>query len=245
MMMHQQTWQKHYLDCFYRRRKNWINGTQQFHELIQKYLSKDKHILELGPGSRNQTSTFLCDNFASLDSLDIDKEARQNPALRFVHIYNGGGWPIADESYDAVVADYVLEHLEMPKTTVSEAFRVLRPGGLFIFRTPNLWHYVSMASFFTPHWFHKLVANRLRNLSLDSHDPYPTYYRMNRCRKIRDLMRRAGFNEVELLLIEKEPSYGMYSRILFFLFMAYERLVNFSELFSMFRANILGVFAKP
>lgn len=238
-------WQERYLDSFYRSRKNWINGTQQFHELIQKHLSKDKHVLELGPGPKNPSSAFLCDNFASLDGLDVDEEARQNPSLRHVHIYTGGEWPIADNSYDAVVANYVLEHVEKPEKVAAEAFRVLRPGGLFIFRTPNLWHYVSMVSTFTPHWFHRLAANRLRNRGSESHDPWPTHYRMNRCRTVRSFLRNAGFDEVELLTIEKEPSYGMYSRFLFFLFMAYERLVNSSKIFSMFRANIFGVFAKP
>jgi hypothetical protein len=122
---------------------------------------------------------------------------------------------------------------------------VLHPGGLLVFRTPNLWHYVSMTSYLSPHWFHKLVANRVRNLHADSHDPWPTYYRMNSRHKIRKLMCGVGFREVELVAIEPNPSYGMASRFLFFPFMGYERLVNSSKLFSMFRANILGVLAKP
>ena len=124
----------------------------------------------MGPGPENRTSAFLGGHFASLDGLDVDEEAKQNPAIRHVHIYDGGKWPIADDSYDAIAADYVLEHLEDPQKTMAEAHRVLHPGGLFVFRTPNLYHYVSMASYLSPHWFHKLVANRLRNLSVDSQD---------------------------------------------------------------------------
>ena len=82
-------------------------------------------------------------------------------------------------------------------------------------------------------------------MSPDSHEPYPTYHRMNSRRAVRAIMRKVGFAEVELLSIEKEPSYGMSSRILFLLLMAYERLVNNSRIFSPFRANILGVFVKP
>ena len=68
---------------------------------------------------------------------------------------------------------------------------------------------------------------------------------MNGRRAVRRLMRQAGFEEVELFTIEKEPSYGMSSRVLFLVFMGYERVVNSSELFAGFRANILGVFRKP
>jgi len=46
-------------------------------------------------------------------------------------------------------------------------------------------------------------------------------------------------------MIEKEPSYGMYSRVLFFLLMSYERVVNSSNFFSPLRGNILGAFVKP
>ncbi len=239
------TWQERYLDYYYRSRSNWIDGTTEFHQQIQKHVPKDKHVLELGPGPKNQTSGFLRRNFASLDGLDVDEGAKQNPDLGRVYIYDGGEWPISDASYDAVVADYVLEHLDKPQVTIAEAFRVLRPGGLFCFRTPNLFYYVSIVSSLTPHWFHRLVANRLRNLPPDAHDPWSTHYRMNRPRTIRRLMLRAGFKEVELNMIEKEPSYGMYSRVLFFLLMSYERVVNSSNFFSPLRGNILGAFVKP
>lgn len=244
-MTEDKSWREDYLDRFYHNRKGWIDGTTQFHELIRKHLTSDKHILELGPGPKNQTSASLRTNFASLDGLDVDEEAKQNPHLGRVYIYDGKQWPIDNAQYDAIVSDYVIEHVQFPKQTVAEAFRVLRPGGLFLFRTPNLWHYVSMTSRLTPHWFHNLVVNRLRHLPSSSHDPWPTCYRMNRQGKIRKLMRNAGFKEIELLMIEKNPSYGMYSRLLFLLFMVYERAVNSSQLLSMFRVNILGVFAKP
>jgi len=186
-----------------------------------------------------------CRNFASLDGLDVDEEVKQNPDLRRVYIYDGGDWPIPDESYDAVVANYVLEHLEKPQVTIAEAFRVLRPGGFFFFRTPNLFYYVCIVASLTPHWFHRLVANRLRNLPPETHDPWPTHYRMNRPRTIRRLMHSAGFKEVALNMVEKEPSYGMYSRALFFLLMSYERVVNSSKFFPPLRGNIFGAFVKP
>jgi hypothetical protein len=102
-----------------------------------------------------------------------------------------------------------------------------------------------MISAVTPHCFHRLMANRLRNIGPDAHAPYPTFYRMNCRRTIRSILGGAGFSELELILIEKEPSYGMSCRLLFLSFMAYERLVNSSELLAMFRANLLGAFRKP
>ena len=45
--------------------------------------------------------------------------------------------PLADESADAVSAGEILEHVEDPSTVVSEACRVLRPGGTLVLDTIN------------------------------------------------------------------------------------------------------------
>jgi len=45
--------------------------------------------------------------------------------------------PFADSSFDVVVASEVLEHLADVDGALKEAARVLVPGGLFIFDTPN------------------------------------------------------------------------------------------------------------
>jgi 2-polyprenyl-3-methyl-5-hydroxy-6-metoxy-1,4-benzoquinol methylase len=46
--------------------------------------------------------------------------------------------PFAGESFDLIVCLWVLEHLERPQAVLREVLRVLRPGGHFIFLTPNL-----------------------------------------------------------------------------------------------------------
>lgn len=43
--------------------------------------------------------------------------------------------PFADSTFDVVISDQVLEHVEKPWMAVSESFRVLRPGGLVIHTT--------------------------------------------------------------------------------------------------------------
>ena len=53
--------------------------------------------------------------------------------------------------------------------------------------------------------------------------------------------KQIGMEISEFHLIGKEPSYGMSSRLLFFLLMD-ERTVNFSEKLRSFLSNILAVF---
>jgi len=46
---------------------------------------------------------------------------------------------------------------------------------------------------------------------------------------------------LELSIIEKEPSYGRTSKMLFYPMLAWERTVNAHDIFSLLRANLLVV----
>lgn len=48
------------------------------------------------------------------------------------------GLPLADQSADAMLAVYVLEHLRNPKEMLREVGRIVKPGGIFIVVAPNL-----------------------------------------------------------------------------------------------------------
>lgn len=47
--------------------------------------------------------------------------------------------PLPDGSFDTVLMSEVLEHLETPQAALSEALRLLRPGGKLILTTPFIW----------------------------------------------------------------------------------------------------------
>lgn len=236
-------WQDRYLHRYYHSRPGWQGGTDMFQGMIATHARGARDVLEVGPGPTNATTAFLRKQFGAVDGLDIDPDASGNQELRQCFLYDGGKFPLADGSYDAVVADYVLEHVADPTLLLAEVARVLRPGGHFLFRTPNIYHYIPMVSRLTPHWFHKLVANRSRGL-VESHEPYPTFYRMNSGRALRRLVAPAGLEEAELRFVEREPSYGMSSRVLFYLFMGYERVVNRTDLLKGMRVNLFGAYRK-
>lgn len=238
------SWQEKLLDKYYRSRPGWQDGTSEFFDFVKSHLPSSSEVLELGCGPSNDVSRFLAENFATLDGLDIDEDCRNNTALRNAYVYNDDDWPVENGSYDAVVANYVLEHVQKPESLLAELRRALRPGGMFFFRVPNKWHYVSLISRLTPQWFHERVANKLRNLSAQSHDPYPTFYRMNSRAVLQKLFLSNGFELIEMRSIEKEPSYGMSSRALFFTFMFYERVINSTGQLAGLRSNIFGAFRK-
>jgi len=234
------SWQKAYLDRFYGAH---VDGTTEFHRMCAAHIPLGSTILEVGAGPSNDTSRFLA-SLGRVSGLDVDPAVRSNAYLADAFVLDTDRYPFADGCFDACVSNYVLEHIADPGSHLSEINRVLRPGGAYLFRTPNRHHYVALVSRWTPHWIHTAVANRLRHLPEDAPDPYPTYYRLNSPRAIRRAAARSGLGVRELRMVEKEPSYGMASRPLFVTFMLYERVVNSSAVFAPLRANVFGLLER-
>jgi SAM-dependent methyltransferase len=240
---HPMSWQQAYLDRFYGSQDH-VDGTTEFHAMCAAHIPSGAAILEVGAGPSNPTSQYLS-SLGRLSGMDIDPAVRSNQYLAEARVLDSDRYPFADSCFDACVSNYVLEHIANRASHLREVSRILRPGGVYLFRTPNRYHYVTLVSRLTPHWFHDLVANRLRNLGDKAPDPYPTYYRLNSRRAIHRAAAQAGLRVRELRMVEKEPSYGMASRVLFLTFMLYERVVNSSALFAGLRVNIFGLLERP
>ena len=238
------SWQHIYVQRFYRAREGWSDGTEEFHALCAQVVPAGGRILEVGAGPSNATSRYLA-SLGELHGLDPSHEIEANTALKTASVLIDDRFPFPDRSFDVCVSNYVAEHIPDPIRHLSEASRILKPGGAYVFRTPNRFHYVSLLAAATPHWFHELVANRLRNLAAEAHEPYPVLYRMNSTRDIRRAAALAGLEIEKLELVEKEPSYGMAAKPLFLAFMLYERVVNSTKRLAFARANFFGVLRKP
>lgn len=229
---------------FYSGRTGWKNGSEEFHELLREYICPNQAtVLEVGAGPTNMSSNFVGDVSLSLDGIDIDARVTENKALRRAYLYDGLKFPLSmpDAEYDVVFCDYVLEHVEFPELVFTEIRRVLKPGGYFIFRTPNLAHYVSLIARSTPHSFHLLVAHRSRGRSVEELEPYPTFFRCNTRGAVKKVASKASFAVVNIDFVEKEPSYLQFNAIAFLFGVFYERLVNSIRFLKIFRANIFCV----
>jgi SAM-dependent methyltransferase len=238
------SWQQRAMNRFYSRDRGFVDGTTEFHRMCEAAISRGARILEIGAGPTNPSSDYFA-TLGVLTGLDVDRDVAGNRALVRSEVFDGSRFPFEDGSFDACVSNFVVEHVPDPALHLAEVRRVLRPGGIYAIRTPNRFHYVAMVSSVTPHWFHELVANRLRNLPKGAHDPYPTVYAMNSRGSLLRLT-RAGALDVEVLrMVEKEPSYGFASRWLFYPCLAYERLVNSTAGLAGLRANIFAVLRKP
>jgi ubiquinone/menaquinone biosynthesis C-methylase UbiE len=222
-----------------------IDGTTLFHKFICDHLSKEAYVLDLGCGRGNQAMD-LRPHAAFVLGCDLRREIQENDWVSTAVRGNAYNLPFQQGSFHLVLMDYVLEHLRYPFQCAREIGRILKPNGILIVRTPNLYHYVSVISRMTPHWFHRLAADRARGLTRSSDgDVLKTYYRANTVRGVSDVFRRAGFLIEKIMLVEREPSYLMFARPAFLLGYCYERLVNRYERLAGFRSNIFAVVRKP
>jgi SAM-dependent methyltransferase len=238
----QSSWRERYLEKFYGR-ADWVDGTTEFHSICKSQIRTPAIILEIGAGPSNSTSRFLA-TLGEVHGLDPSPEVESNDALSSASVLDGDRYPFPDARFDACVSNYVVEHVPDPAAHLREVHRVLKPGGLYVLRTPNRFHYVALFAGLTPHWMHEALANRLRNLPEEAHEPYPVVYRMNTRAALVRLAAQAGFSVQSLQMVEKEPSYGMLAPPLFLALMAYERIVNATEKAAFLRANIFAVLRK-
>lgn len=220
-----------------------VDGTTQFHGICSHNIVPGSRILEVGPGPTNRTSQFLA-ALGPVTGFDIDDAVLSNTALSAAYVYDGQALPSDGSAFEACVSNYVLEHLADPATHFREVARVLAPGGIYCFRTPNSRHYVSLAARLTPHRIHLQASNWLRHLPAGCPDPYPTYHRANTRSAILRFCDADTWSVREFYYIEKEPSYGRVSRALFYPMLAYERCVNRLDPLAPLRANIFCTLQK-
>jgi ubiquinone/menaquinone biosynthesis C-methylase UbiE len=239
-------WRGQYLLKYYHQQPGWQSSTEQWIKHIRKYMPKGARVLEVGGGPIKFTTRIMREHAREIVGLDIDPIIKsKNPFLDKAVVYDGGVFPFRDNSFDFVISRWVNEHLRNPALHFREINRVLSSGGVYLFCTVNLYHYKSIVARLTPHWMHVPLVRWSRQFSAEQHDPYPTCYRANTRRQIRNLLRKAGLKQMFFRISENYPSYGMGSKALFHAFMMYERTVNSSPRLEGLRHTIECAAKKP
>jgi ubiquinone/menaquinone biosynthesis C-methylase UbiE len=192
-------------------------------ERILQFLRPGDHMLDLGAGAGIVSQMNFRGIAARVCGLDPDPRVLQNPYLDEAKIGTGECIPFPNNTFHIVVADNVAEHLPTPEEVFFEVSRVLKPGGVFIMKTPNLFHYMPTIARFTPTGFHRFF-NKLRGRAFQ--DTFPTQYRCNTSSALRRLARSSGLILESVEYIESRPEYLRIAVPLYMLGVLYERAVN-------------------
>lgn len=155
--------------------------------------------LDLGAGHQlhggwvGASESDLARRAGLLVGCDLEADALKiNPSLTLAVTANAKALPFATGTFDLVSANMVVEHLDNPDAGFAEIRRILAPGGVFVFVTPNKASMaVGTASLLLPQGVRKRIAEAIEGRS--EADVFPTYYRANTASAIQRLARATGF----------------------------------------------------
>ena len=232
--------QNAYRARYSRLRPGWRPSGDQLEAIVRGYVTSDSNVLDLGCG-RGGVAEVIWRDVHLAAGVDPDMaslaghRAAGMPVVRAVAAHV----PFADDSFDVVVSVWVLEHLVDPLGAFIEVRRVLRPGGHFIFLTPNLRNPLMAMNRLgkaLPVLQRRLVR---RVYGRDEADTFPVQYRANTEPAIKTYARASGLRVHELRVVP-DPTYLAMNGVMFNASVMSERLMPKS-----WGVHLLGDLVRP
>jgi len=134
-----------------------VESGQIVFDLISDYCAQHMRVLDMGCGNGGvAVAGALRGHRVTAVDIDVGSVARTLARAEAwgVHVDALQGdasfLGLPDESFDLVVMNDIIEHVEDPDSAVDEARRVLRPGGLAYIHAPQRWSPVSIVR--DPHY---------------------------------------------------------------------------------------------
>ncbi|HSS62179.1 MAG TPA: class I SAM-dependent methyltransferase [Candidatus Limnocylindrales bacterium] len=217
--------QNEYRDRYSRLRPGWRPSGDQLEAIVRGYVTLDSNVLDLGCG-RGGVAEVIWRDVRLAAGVDPDLASLTEHRAAGMPVVRGIGenLPFANDSFDLVVSVWVLEHLVDPLGTFIEVRRVLRPGGHFVFLTPNLLNplmVVNRIGKALPGLQRRVVP---RVYGRDEADTFPVQYRANTGRDIKTYARGSGLRVQELRVVS-DPTYLAMNGVLFSASVMSERLM--------------------
>ena len=197
-------------------------------------------VLDAGCGNGNYIIDENRSKIRWAAGLDVRKEfVKNNICLDEIAIGNLENLPFEKNFYDIVLSLWVLEHLKDPQNAIKEIARVLKPGGLFMFATPN------------KDYFPLKIVHLLKNTGINSilnkilfgrskTDIFPAYYKANTLKDINILVK--DYFEIEELKLNYDVSYLAFNKITYNVAKELAQTPNYMHRY--FYPHVIGIAKK-
>jgi len=234
------TKQKEYREKYKTINPKWEESTEIYQKMVLEKVNENSKLLDVGCGHSDVLKeAYKRTKFAfGIDpSGDV---ASRNPFLKDIRKEYVEKMSFEDNFFDVVVCAWVLEHIENPKKAFSEIFRVLKPGGVVFFLTPNSLNYVTWIIRLIPEKFHSFLTRKM--YGREENDTFSKKYRFNSIKKIRKIMKECRFEE-DILLTNGDPSYVSFNEVLFRISCLLEKILDVPFL-RKFKVHLVGGYVK-
>jgi len=240
---------------FYERVQPWIapglrNAQFAYRDLLEDHVKLAERWLDIGCGRRlfpdwmpqaNEHETRIIRSARSAFGIDPDFASLIDNRTMPVRVLGDGSiLPFADDSFDLLTANMVVEHVADPDALLREAHRILKPGGLLVFHTPNLRSYATFLSKLVPESWKKRLVGVIEGRK--DEDVFPTHYRMNLPSRIHALAEKNGFR-VTLLNMQESSAQAVVFGPLVLFELLWIRILRF-RLLRGWRSNIIAALQK-
>ena len=219
-----------------------------YYDVLKEAVPANSLWLDLGCGHQMFASWMLAEEqelakrATRLIGVDLDMEGlKKHPTVMGKVFGNLEDLPFAAGSFNVVTANMVVEHLSAPEKVLREVFRVLRPGGIFVFHTPNARCVVVRVSARLPQAVKTLAARVLEGRKAE--DVFPTFYRMNTEGAIRQQMAKTDFQLRQLRTISSSAVTAMLGPVAI-VELLYLRLIE-ADRYKGLRSNVIVTLQKP
>jgi len=191
---------------------------------ILERLGADANVLDIGCGRTAPNLSGLIGKAGKLHGIDVIDFTVNDPQL---HLFKNDVRDMKDipgNSIDLAYSRAVMEHLEQPEAAFKEIARVLKPGGIYVFTTPSIYDYGSIAALLIPNRFHARIVSATEGRA--GEDVFPTVFGANSLRAIRKHADRCDLKVRDFEYIGQYPSYLVFNRVLFWLGSLYQKAIE-------------------
>jgi|GEM_PF-774989 len=106
-----------------------------------------------------------------------------------------------DTQFSLATLRMVAEHVEHPDRVSQSLCALIQPYGFVVIYTPNRWSLSSLAASIVPNAVHPFLV-RFITPNRESEDVFPTRYRMNTRRQLKQCLEAEGFREVAFRYVD-------------------------------------------
>ncbi len=210
---------------------------------IAARLAPDATVLDIGCGRTAPNLAQLIGKAANLYGIDVVEFTIDDPRMQLFANDVRAMKDIPSNSVDLAYSRAVMEHLERPEEAYREIARVLKPGGVYVFTTPSIYDYGSIAALLIPNRFHAAIVSATEGR--DGDDVFPTVFGSNSRRAIGRHATMVGLEVQQLDYIGQYPSYLVFNRVLFWLGSLYQKAIERFALTRPLQGWIFCVLEKP